>query len=95
MSLPIVAVSPSPSPPLSLSPASPGGDRDVDVILAALESKDVTSKPLDLAAVLKSPEKLKKACRAGITTQQRPQVWKALLNANTQSQRTHTAQRQP
>jgi hypothetical protein len=67
-----------------LSPPDLADERDADSIRAALESGD-QSKALDLPALLKSPDKFKKACRAGIPMRQRAEVWKALFDVNTQS----------
>src|SRR5688572_21203898 len=72
------------------SPVDAADERDVDNIRAALSSQDKTQTLLDLPALAKNPDKLKKACRAGIPMQQRKDTWKILLDMNTSSECTHT-----
>ena len=66
----------------------------VEALRSALASGD-RQQPLDLAALLKAPDKLKKACRAGIPMAQRKQAWEAIVKLNTTSQSLRQRQPQP
>lgn len=67
-------------------------ERDTSAIRDALESGEKgRQKALDVAALRKNAEKLKKACRAGIPMPQRREVWEALFDLNTQRQSSRTA----
>ena len=66
----------------SASPIDERDERDTENLRSALSSGD---KPLmlDVATLLAHPDKLKKACRAGLPMQQRRDLWQGIVSLHT------------